>query len=70
MNLCLVVVTVPPRTTSPRVQGDGSTWRIGDPKRNCEHSVSQKNCELHVLQADTKETAKLDSASHKKNCLN
>jgi len=67
MNLCLVVVTVPPRTTSPRVQGDGSH---GDPKRNCEHSVSQKNCELHVLQADTKETAKLDSASHKKNCLN
>ena len=27
--------------------------RHGDPKRNCEHSVSQKNCEL---QAYTKET--------------
>ena len=64
MNLCLVVVTVPPRTTSPRVQGDGSTWRSKT------ELCSQKNCELHALQADTKETAKLDSASHKKNCLN
>ena len=36
-------------------------------KRNCELSVSQKNC---VLQRLTKETATLDSASHKKNCLN
>jgi hypothetical protein len=33
-------------------------------------TVNTANCELHVLQADTKETAKLDPASHKKNCLN
>ena len=59
---CVINVMTPETASDDRncgVSPPGTAFH----KRNCEHSVSQKNCEL---QRDTKKTATSNAASHKK----